>query len=524
MNVFGMEIDMADIKSPYQFYRKMRPEYFSDSHTEKAMGEEMFRFFMGNLSKDMKQDQFEEMTRQMLGKLVTPNLIPSTGPAGGGDGKTDLETYSVDDAISEKWYYSDACKGNEKWAFAISCKEKWGSKMDSDIKKIVGTGRGFNKIYFCTNQLVSSKKKADLYEKYKADYSVDVSILDLNWYKQAVFEEGCYDIAIKTLNLDDQLAEKKVEGSGDKKKREKLTEIEKRIDETKINGRLDTAYVDDLLAAAILSRELELPKIEIKGRFSLALDQARKYGTSQQEFNVIYQIGWTSFYWFEEPDEMYQQYLLLKVMLQKEINPIRIEKSYNLYNLVNTAIVLNLFQEGQSIQNEEKYWNDLYQKLSEDNEHKSSYIYLKISRLETQIINSQIEGENIDEPLVQLRDSLKEVPRHIDISFEMHAEIIRQIGSLVSDNPVFEEIVDMVADQSAKRHSDISSAEVHFTRGEQNLEKNDYLNAIRHFGKCIVGFQKEETKGRLVQAAGMLAFATRNLTSCIVQKIYLLKH
>lgn len=507
MKIFGMEIDTADIKSPYQLYRKMRPEYFSDSHTEKAMGEDMFRFYMSNLSKDMKQDQFEEMTKQMVGKLVTPNLIPSTGPAGGGDGKTDLETYSVDDAISEKWYYSDACKGNEKWAFAISCKEDWKAKIQSDVQKIVGTGRGFNKIYFCTNQLVSSKNRADLYDKYKADYSVDVSILDLNWYKQAVFKGGCYDIAIKTLNLDDQLKEVKVEGAGDKRKREKLAEIDKRIDETKVNGRLDTAYVDDLLAAAILSRELELPKIEIKGRFSLALDQARKYGTSQQEFNVIYQIGWTSFYWFEDPEEMYQQYLQLKDMLQKEINPIRIEKCYNLYNLVNTAIVLNLFQEELNFQNEEKYWNDLFQKLSEDGEHKSSYLYLKISRLETQIINSQIKGENIAEPLVQLRDALKEVPRHIDISFEMHAEIIRQIGSLVSDNPVFEEIVDMVADQSAKRHSEISSAEVHFTRGVQNLEKNDNLNAIRHFGKCIIGFQKEETKGKLVQAAGMLAFA-----------------
>lgn len=170
----------------------------------------------------------------MVGKLVTPNLIPSTGPAGGGDGKTDLETYSVDDAISEKWYYSDACKGNEKWAFAISCKEDWKSKIQSDVQKIVGTGRGFNKIYFCTNQLVSSKNKADLYDKYKADYSVDVSILDLNWYKQAVFERGCYDIAIKTLNLDGQLKEVKVEGAGDKRKREKLAEIDERIDETMV--------------------------------------------------------------------------------------------------------------------------------------------------------------------------------------------------------------------------------------------------------------------------------------------------
>ena len=150
MNVFGMETDTADIKSPYQFYRKMRPEYFSDSYIKKDMGEEMFSYYMSNLSKDMKQDQFEEMTRQMVGKLVTPNLIPSTGPAGGGDGKTDLETYSVDDAISEKWYYSDACKGNEKWAFAISCKVDWASKIKSDVQKIVGTGRGFNKIYFCT--------------------------------------------------------------------------------------------------------------------------------------------------------------------------------------------------------------------------------------------------------------------------------------------------------------------------------------------------------------------------------------
>ena len=511
MNILGMEIDTADSKSPYQFYRKMRPEYFSDSHTEKAMGEDMFCFYMNNLSKNMKQDQFEEMTRQMVGKLVTPNLIPSTGPAGGGDGKTDLETYPVDDNVSEKWYYSDACKGNEKWAFAISCKEDWASKIKSDVQKIVGTGRGFNKIFFCTNQFVPSKKKAEQYDKNKADYSVDVYIFDLNWYKQAVFERDCYDIAIKTLNLDDQFKEVKIEGAGDKRKREKLAEIDSRIGVTKLNGRLDTAYIDDLLAAAILSRELELPKIEIKGRFSLSLEQARKYGTSQQVFNVIYQIGWTSFFWFEEPDEMYQQYLQLKDMLQKEINPIRIEKCYNLYNLVNTAIVFNLFQKEQSIQNEEKYWNDLFQKLSEDDEHKSSYLYLKISLLETQIINSQIKGENIAEPLVLLRDALKEVPCHIDISFEMHAEIIRQIGTLVSDNPVFEEIVDMVADESAKRHSEISSAEVHFTRGVQNLEKEDNLNAIRHFGKCIVGFQKEETKGRLVQAAGMLAFAYKEL-------------
>lgn len=510
-NEFEIQIDLSDIKSPYQLYRKMRPECFSDSYSEKVMGEDMFDYYMSNLSKNMKQDLFEEMTRQMVGKLITPNLIPSTGPTGGGDGKTDLETYPVDNQISEKWYYSYACKGNEKWAFAISCKEEWTKKLDSDVKKIVSTGRGFDKIFFCTNQLASSKKKKDLSDKYKADYSVDVYVLDLNWYKQAVFENGCYDIAIKTLNLDSQLQEENIEGAGDKKKREKLKIIEERINETKVSGRLDTAYVEDLLTAAILSRELECPKSEINGRFSLSLEQAKEHGTSQQVFNVIYQRGWTSFYWFEEPDEMYQQYLLLKEMLQEEINPMRIEKAYNLYHLVSIAASLNLFKKNPSIQNEEKYWDDLCIKLSEDGEHKSSYLFLKVSRLETQIIYSHEEGEDINDALVQLRDLFKEIPHHIDISFEMHTTIIQQMGSFISGNPVFEEIVDMVAELSAKMHSEVSSAEVYLVRGGQNLDKNDYLNAIKHLGKCIVKFQKEETKDRLVQAVGMLAYAYKGL-------------
>lgn len=73
---------------------------------------------------------------------------------------------------------------------------------------------------------------------------------------------------------------------------------------------------------------------------------------------------------------------------------------------------------------------------------------------------------------MQLRDALKEVPRHIDISLRcMLGDYKTNRFSLVSDNPVFEEIADMVADQSAKRHSEISSAEVHFTLGSTKLRK-----------------------------------------------------
>ena len=246
--------------NPYQLYRKLRPEYFSDSKVERQLTREMFEFTMSNLSKNMKQDLFEDMTRRLACKLITPNLIPQTGPTGGGDGKTDIETHPVDDAISCKWFYSEPCNGKQKWAFAISCKTDWLPKIKSDVKKIVDTKRGFTKIFFCTNQLVPSKQKATLQDQFKKLYHIEVIILDLNWYIQSVFDNDGYDIAITSLNLSPELKEVKVEGPNDKRKNLELAEVNERINNAKLVGKLNTRYIEDLLSAAILSRELELPK------------------------------------------------------------------------------------------------------------------------------------------------------------------------------------------------------------------------------------------------------------------------
>ena len=339
-NILGIQVDLKDVKSPFELYRKLRPYYFSDSHVIREMSKEIFEYNMSKLSSDMKQDLFEDMTRKMVCKLITPNLIPQTGPTGGGDGKTDIETYPVDDAISEKWYYNDPCKGDEKWAFAISCKIDWKPKIESDVNKIVNTNRGFQKIFFCTNQLVSSRNKADLFEKYKAAYKVEVTILDLNWYTQAVYENGCYDIAVNSLNLGVQMQEKVELGPNDKAKFDELKELDARIESTSVTDALNTSYVEDLLSAAILSRELEQPKTIVAGRFALALEQAKLHGTKQQLFNVIYQKAWTEFYWNENPKAMYQQYLLLKEILNQEVNAARIEKLYNLRNVQGWLICL----------------------------------------------------------------------------------------------------------------------------------------------------------------------------------------
>lgn len=146
--------------TPYEYYRQRRPELFSDTKVinKITLTKEVFQYQLERLSNDMKQDQFEKLTRSLMLRFVTPNILPQTGPTGGGDGKTDLETHPVADEIAEKWYVCDGgCKGSEKWAVAISCREDWEAKLKEDVKKIIETQRGFTQILFFSNRLIKSR-------------------------------------------------------------------------------------------------------------------------------------------------------------------------------------------------------------------------------------------------------------------------------------------------------------------------------------------------------------------------------
>lgn len=142
--------------SPSQFYRSRRPEYFSDSIPVESniLPRELLAFELEKISTNQKENDFETFCRRLAEKTICPNLIPQVGPTGGGDGKTDTETYPVSASISERWFIPEnGWDRDEKWAFAISAKADWKSKCKSDVKKIVDTARGYTRIYFMSNQL-----------------------------------------------------------------------------------------------------------------------------------------------------------------------------------------------------------------------------------------------------------------------------------------------------------------------------------------------------------------------------------
>ncbi|MFL0066663.1 hypothetical protein V2595_13610 [Tenacibaculum maritimum] len=137
--------------TPNDFYKNLRPEYFSDSETiyKIKLPKEVLAYEIESISINQKQDQFESLARKLSEKFIAPNLVPQVGPTGGGDGKTDTETHPVSESISNKWYTPEnGWKKNENWAFAISSKEDWRGKLRSDIKSILSTERGYTKVFF----------------------------------------------------------------------------------------------------------------------------------------------------------------------------------------------------------------------------------------------------------------------------------------------------------------------------------------------------------------------------------------
>src|SRR4030066_4988 len=106
---------------PSEFMRARHPELFSDSKVTAVpqLPREVFEYHLETLTRKKQEIEFEHFARRLAEKEICPNLIPQTGPTGGGDSKVDTETYPVADALSIRWYEGIGQEASqERWAFA----------------------------------------------------------------------------------------------------------------------------------------------------------------------------------------------------------------------------------------------------------------------------------------------------------------------------------------------------------------------------------------------------------------------
>lgn len=516
--------NLGDTFSPNSYYREVHPEYFSDTvvQYETPLSSELFDCKLSLLSTKKMQSAFENFIVAVAKRLITPNIKPQTGPDGGGDGKVDAETYEVSNDISDKWIATEeTALGKEYWAFAISCKKEWKPKVTSDIEKIVKTNRGYTKALFFTNQFVKSSTRAETEEKLSEKFGIKVEIYDASWLSDAVFNNDCLQVALDTLTFSDEYKRKTVKiGANDKKREERLNEIEKSI-LRHIEG-MDTEYIDELLETCLLSRALERPKAEVEGRFKRAINECKTHGSKQQMYNIVYEHAWTSFFWYEDIAAVRSDYNTLKSFLEEQCNVTRIEKFTNiLSNLANSEKAGMISED--FIKSEIAYIYDLEEKLALDSNHKSSLLYLKIYIHEQYIIEHLDDHEALSIAIQKIKPLLIESVSHLEISIESHYKIIKMLSSFMKENEEFEIFIDEIADIIADRRSKAEAARVRLERAEDHMNGKRWLAAVKQLGFCVYAFEQESCMTELIRSSGYMGMALNSLGLYYSAEAFLVK-
>lgn len=306
---------------PSEFMRTRRPYLFSDTEVaqQAQLDRATFEYHLETLTNRKQELDFEHFARKLAEKEICPNLLPQTGPTGGGDSKVDSETYPVSSDIASRWYESDAKgqKGStERWAFAFSTKKDWRTKAREDIKSIAATKRAYIVAYFITSRFAKDRDRASLEDELRELYGIDVRILDRTWIVEKIFGNRRERLAIETLRLNIPLAPTSKKGPRDTSREAELNELEQQIADPERFRGLDYQLVEDALQAALLARGLEFPRVEVDGRFNRASRLAEERGTRQQQLRCAYNKAWTYFWWYDDFASFNQIYETVEKLAQ----------------------------------------------------------------------------------------------------------------------------------------------------------------------------------------------------------------
>jgi hypothetical protein len=498
---------------PSEFYKSLRPEYFSDSELsyDIELPREILAYELEQISTNQKQDEFETLCRRLAEKSISPNLIPQVGPTGGGDGKTDFETHPVSKEISDRWFIPEnGWDKGEKWGFAISAKKEWKSKAKSDIKKIIGTERDYTKIYFMTNQKISSKRKKDAQDEFAKEFSIDVIILDGEWILEKIYNNDLVELVVDSINLSSTFKNKTIkQGSNDISRIKELKELEEKINNQNRYSRFDFQLVQDALRAAILSRMLEKPRDEVEGKFQRAFRFCKK-DDFKNLIQIYYQRAWTYLYWYDDYEKFVDDYLKVKKLVSNKSSAYEIELYFNLFNSlyaisVNPDIASDL---DINIEHESKDILVLLKMLEEDKERLNLSLTAQTYRLLINIIKSIHNNfEDIKELFEELTGVILKCNIYPLFPFESTKKIIEKMGDIFANSKEYDLLFEKLVEINEKRSSELNTGNLYLRRAVQKFEAKLYEDSIIYFGKSLLKLSKEEAQHGVYLALIGLAYS-----------------
>ena len=500
--------------SPKDFLKKRRPNKFSDSEVSKKsnLNRAILESHLTNLTSRNEQDTFEQFAVSLAELEICPNIKPNTGPAGGGDGKTDAETYPVSEDTALGWYVGyETAKSDQSLAFAISAKKTWETKLNQDLEKISKTGRKFTRTYFITNRYVKADKRKKLEEDLGEQYKTDLHILDLTWILGRVFDNKRVGLAIQKLGIG--ATEDVVDrGPNDVGRGKKIQRLDEEVEQEVSKQAVNYTTVRDAIDVAVLSREQELPRIEVEGRLERAIRLADKYGTTNQRFMARYQKCWTAFWYFEDVQVLKDCYNDAQRHALKAGGISNLEKLSNLHSILmtgmdrTTGVVSKAFFDAKT-----KILLTELEKIATNKETPSGSLFARALLAQVSMTNAVRSGKSAEESLDAFEKIVDECEGMSGFPFETLTELLSIMGGVIGDNDKYDSVFTKVRQIAAKRDGEKRSAEMVLERAKALLVEEKYYKAIQLLGSSLPGFQKEETQDEASQAFLLMGIAYENV-------------
>lgn len=483
--------------SEKEFYRKIHPNSFSDSKIIKIgkFSKEFFSYFLDSLTSQSREKEVEDFCRKIIEATICPNLLPQTGPTGGGDSKVDSETFPVSENIAEGWLYgySDAAH-TERWAFAISAKKAWKPKFKSDVMKIILTNeegkRNYTKIFFITNQFVSDKKRAESEDELRKEYNLDIRIFDRNWLLEQAFKNDNKKLAISAFNMSDELNDVVDEGSKDKERKKLLDEIEKELQNLE---QLKPARIMKLSKDYIeLLRELEADKSTIINALDRNIRFAKKYGGLKKYAEAIYDYCWTMIWWYEDRDTYYEKYVELESLYKENIEDYSILKDLStlwitLYSNHNREIKIV-----QDIENHTQFLVDSFKKFIQDYENPKR---AKLAKYDYQMMRLQ-NPELWDDVVERYIEILQDMNFNNDIDLFQLKKVMEL--PILKDCPKYDELFELLINLLGEQSKNIELSQLLINRGDDYFDSNVY-KSIKFYSRALIRLYNERSKIDLIK-------------------------
>lgn len=511
---------------PSEYMRARRPELFSDSKIveEPRLQREVFEYHLNTLTSRKQEYEFEYFARRLAEKELCPNLLPQTGPTGGGDSKTDTETYPVADSISLTWYEGIGREAaEERWAFAFSAKKDWSPKIHSDVDKIIKTKRSYSLIYFISNQFIKDKKRAEIEDELSNKHNIQVRILDRSWIVKCIFEHDRQDLAIEALGLTQY--EKKIHsflGPQDVQNKAELKELENNINDVNRYKGVEYQLAEDCMQAALLARNLEKPRVEVDGRFDRAERVAEKVNYRQQRMRIAYIRTWTSFFWYNDFNELNKGYDHVEKFALGSEQAEDLDKLVNLWMLLAATVKQGQLDAAHAKLDERK--NALkcdLERLAAQKDRPNNAILARTRNLLIALYEALDNGEQIDRVFGEFADIIRTCKDLLGFPFEFLADIFQELVVMLPDSKKLDELFESILQLAESRTSEGTAGCMLLKRGFQRLEREKKYDAIKLFGRAQEKLMKDEYREEFVrslvgcalayESAGLLWAARRNM-------------